>query len=228
MKFTKSLLLCITTLVVISISGCTGKTEELTTEKSKDVILSELRDVTVMINVSEDHASGVIIGADEETITIATVAHLMSGFSQGIVTFSDYKTAFANVVSCNEKEDICILKMNTSDFDAGYAKKIPVAQIDENKVAGLNAQDKVIIVGSAVGVATNATEGTLADKDYYVPDFDLRMLYLYADVVPGMSGAGVYSTDGYLIGLIAGGSDNSEAVCIKLDSVLDEWRNNND
>ena len=28
---------------------------------------------------------------------------------------------------------------------------------------------------------------------------------MYADVVPGMSGAGVYSTDGCLIGLIAGG-----------------------
>jgi len=220
MKFTKSLLLCIATVVVISLTGC-GKKEPI---KTYDDLLKELRDVTVMINAGEDHASGVVIGNDGDTITIVTAAHLMEGFNQGIITFYDGKAGFADVVLCDTVTDICLLTMKCGDFADGYAESVKCAVVADGKYASLNKSDKVILLGSAIGVAVNATEGTVADTDYYVLDFDQHMLYLYADVMPGMSGSGCYTSDGYLIGILSGGSDNSEAVCIKIDNVINEWR----
>lgn len=220
MKFTKSLLLVCVIIVVLSFSGCgTSKTED-----TLEDTLDRIRNATVMVTVGEDHATGVIVGNDNNFITIATVSHLLNGYDQGIITFFNGKAGFADVKSCNAVLDVCILAIDTRLLDSDFVSNIVPVNIADDKLEEVINSDKVLIVGSSVGVAQNTTEGTLADKDYYVPEFDQRMLYLYADVTPGMSGSGVYTMDGYLIGIIAGGSDNSEAVCININNVLSEWR----
>ena len=81
--------------------------------------------------------------------------------------------------------------------------------------------DTMYVVGSAVDAAANVMKGRFKAFDYYVPEFDQYLLYLYCDVFAGMSGSGVYTDSGFFCGLVAGGSDEGETVVIPLTDILE-------
>ena len=223
MHFTrKNIIAVIGLFFLLLLSGCKPKEEPLTEEQFIDL----LREPTVMITVGESRASGVIVGKDEECITIATVAHLMSGYDQGIITFCNGKTGFGDVFYCNEADDICLLKIAREDMTKEFVDTLSVAKIDTARYDSLETDDEVFLAGSQVGVAANVLPLTFKTKDYYVPEFDSYYMYLYGDVFPGMSGSGLYDKDGYLIGLLAGGSETSEALCIPVTDVIEVWNLN--
>lgn len=202
---------------LLTLASC-GKAEEI--PMSEEELIEELRQPTVMITVGGFRATGVIIGNDNDGITIATVYHLMEGYDQGIVTFYGGKTGFADACYSSSENDICLLKIKREDMTPEFIDSLKYAKTDVNKYESLEKGDKIYLVGSQVGVAANAVTGTFQAKDYYVPEFDQYLMYLYADVNEGMSGSGLYTEDGYLVGLLAGGSDASEAVCIPITDVI--------
>lgn len=207
---------------LLSVSSCGNEKIEPITEEE---LLENLRQPTVMITVEEYRATGVIIGNDNEYITIASVAHLMDGYDQGIITFYGGKTGFADVFYCDTANDICLMRIKKTDMTPQFADSLKVCKISEEVFEELAKGDKIYIVGSQTGVGANATTGTFVEREYYVPEFDRNCLYLYCDVFEGMSGSGAFTEDGYLIGLLTGGSDLSEAVCIPITDVIEEWRN---
>lgn len=238
----KRLWILILCFAVVLSSGCNAKTDTKTLTDSL-VSISDDSDSTfdkeefsfaaptVMITVGEYHASGVIISNNEEEIVIASVAHLLSGYDQGIITFTDMHAGFANVFYCCEEDDICLLSIKKSEMDKEFADALPTAMIDANEYGKLKADDDVYVCGSAVSGVVNITKGTFKEKDYYVPEFDQHMMYLYCDVFEGLSGSGVYNDKGYLVGILSAGSDNSEAVAIPVTDIIDRWENggiNND
>lgn len=212
-------------------SGCSNETtvsesvsvSEQATENDTDVkeeptdIYEQLRMSTVMIYAGEIHGTGVIFFKDSENIRIATVSHLMGDNDQGIIQFYSGKTGFGDVIYNDPVSDISILNIKVKDFDAEFADSIKEALCDDTKIDTLNQNDKVYLVGSAINVASNVTTGEIGSTDYYVGDYDLHMLYLYADAMAGMSGSGCFSEDGVLIGILSAGSDNSEVLCININ-----------
>lgn len=209
--------------VAIFFVGC-GK-NDTPSKLSEEDLLQELVLPTVMITVGEFHASGVIIDKSDEEIVIASVAHLLSGYDQGIITFSDMHVGFGNVFYCNEADDICLLRIPRTDFDEAYYESLKYAAIDLQAYENLTKDDTLIIAGSAISGVNSIFKGTFKAKDYYVPEFDQYMIYMYCDIFEGMSGSAVYTEDGFLIGLLAGGSDAAEAVCIPVTDVVDRWKN---
>lgn len=205
---------------LLMVTACGDKKTEL----SEEELIEQLRQPTVMITVDEYRASGVIIGNDEDYVTIATVAHLMDGFDQGIITFCGGKSGFANVFFIDTESDICLLRIKKEDMTPEFANSLPTVSLDVSKYEELVKGDTLYIVGSQVGVAANIVKGTFEENNYYVPEFGRYMMYLYCDVFEGMSGSGVYTKDGTLVGLLAGGSELSEAVCIPITDVIEEWR----
>ena len=179
-----------------------------------------LQKPTVMITVGSSHASGVIVRNDYAGVVLASVTHLLNGYEQGIIRFADGHAGFADIVYSDEKSDITLLKIDRSDMDKGFADSLETVVCDEAAYETLARDDAVYVVGSAVSVAANVTKGTFKEKDYYVPEFDQYLMYLYCDSFPRMSGAGVYTTEGKFIGLVAGGSDNSETVVIELPDII--------
>ena len=205
----------------VALTGC-GKSSTGNTDN--DDILKGMREATVMITVGEYHGSGVIIGLDDEKLTIVTVAHLMEGFDQGIISFFSGKVGFADVSDIYPGKDLCFLTIKRTDMTEDFIETLTTAAYDLDRYEALTRGDKVYITGSAVSVAANISEGTFVSRDYYVADFDMDMMFLYAAVMEGMSGSGVYDSDGYLVGILAGGSDADEAVCVSLKDIIDLWR----
>lgn len=196
------------------ITACTKASET-------EVSLENIRSASVKIVVGERYGSGIIVDNNGEELTIATVWHLLEGYDQGIVSFIDGKTGFGDVVKVKADKDLCFLSMKTSDLGSDVLEDIKVAKIDEEFFEKIEPEAEVTLVGAAVSPGAVMTQGTLKAKDYYVPEFEIYMLYLYCDAFEGMSGAGCFSKDGHLIGLLAGGSEASEAVCISLKDIID-------
>lgn len=191
-------------------------------------LLEKLRQVTVMVTAGENHASGVIIGMDEEKVTVVTAGHLMKGYEQGIITFADGTVGFGDVEYSSENPDMCLMTFKNEYLDESELDRLKAAEVDMDYYEALDTDDRLILVGSAVSTGSNATEGKTAARDFYVEDFDNRMLYIYADVFPGMSGCGVFNEYGYLMGILAGGTDSGEAVAVPLDQIIEEWEKTNE
>jgi len=234
MKITTDILILLACLLLLAGCGNIENKDEPTTKehenietevtnKTSDDIIADLRESTVMIYAGELHGTGVVIGNDGETITLASVAHLMKGYDQGIVTFFSGKTGFANVVYIDDYSDICLLTMKVSDFYEDFGADIKPVTIEEERLEKLNQYDRVLLLGSAINVGVNATYGEIGSNDYYVPEYSNRLIYLYADAMSGMSGSGCYTEDGVLIGILSAGSDNSEVLCIKINDILNKW-----
>lgn len=206
-------------MLMICLTACGKETE--TSVRSQEEVITSLIEPTVMITVGEYVATGVIVGNENGKITIYTVAHLTEGYDQGIIRFYDGKAGFADVTFFDEKTDVCIMSINTEDMDADYVSGIKTATIDMGKYHGMSKGDPVYLVGSQVNVASNVMKATFEAKDYYVPEFDSYLIYLYGDAFEGMSGSGCYSQDGYLIGLVTGASDTGEVVCIPIKDYIE-------
>lgn len=235
MKIIQKVIIIIMIPIILTACGNESKNESITDSvsvtdnqdsvgintESSEGMLEELRGSTVMIYAGERHGTGVIIGNDGNKITIATVAHLMKEYEQGIVMFYSGKTGFADVSYIDTASDICIMTMNNSDFADDYGEQLKPVLTDRDKIQKLNQYDSILLLGSAVNVAANATVGEIGSTDYFVPEYSNNMIYLYADAMPGMSGSGCYTEDGYLIGILSSASDNEEVLCVKINDYLE-------
>ena len=204
-------------LLSVGCVACGDKEKAL----SEEELIKMLQKPTVMITVGSSHASGVIVRNDDSGIVIATVTHLMDGYDQGIIRFFDGHAGFADVVYSDAASDITLLRIKRSDMDEAFADSLTAVTVDEEAYKALKVDDTVYVVGSAVDTGANVLKGKFKAFDYYVPEFDQYLLYLYCDVFAGMSGSGVYTGSGFFCGLVAGGSDSGETVCIPLTDILD-------
>jgi len=208
-------ILCIMSMLFLSSCG-TGKKAMTEAE-----IIDTLIEPTVRITVGNYRGTGVIIENDDEKITIASVAHLLTGYDQGIISFYSGKTGFADVFYCDEASDVCLLRISKEDMSEDFANSIKCNEVDVKHYDELEAGDTVYLVGSSVSVAGNIVKGTCEAKDYYVPEFDAYLMYLYCYAFEGMSGSGCYDVDGNLVGIVTGATDNGEVVCIPIKDFID-------
>ena len=211
----KKIFSCLLFILCFFTVSCTKEKE------SEEELLERLRNSTVMITVGESHGSGVIGEITDSEIRIYTVAHVVTGYDQGIITLSSGYVGFADVDYCDDKSDVAILTIDKSNFADDFSLSLQGAEIDLDKYEALSKEDSIYLVGSSVGVAANVSTASFQASDYYVPEFDEYLLYLYGDADPGMSGGGAFTADGYLIGLVTGSSDTGEVVCIPIKDYIE-------
>ena len=51
----------------------------------------------------------------------------------------------------------------------------------------------------------------------------MDIIYCYCAVTPGMSGAGLFDESGHYLGILLGGSDEAEAVCLDAASINESF-----
>lgn len=188
-----------------------------------DELVDYVRPMVVMVTAGENHASGVIADISEDYVTVFTAGHLMEGYDQGIITFYTGNAGFGDVCYVSENPDLCIMTFATKFIDDSLLEKLSAARIDRNAYNRISEGDVVYLAGSALSTGSNVTKGTIASPDFYMAEFDARMLYLYADVMAGMSGCPTFDENGYLLGLLCAGTESGEAVCVKLADIIDKW-----
>lgn len=99
-------------------------------------------------------------------------------------------------------------------------KYATVAIQDNNILPSPVSGDPAILISSVNGVAKEAYEGIILEPWIYVEDFQCDMLLLKLDAEPGMSGGGVFTEQGYFLGILCGIDEDGEAAVLPAQMIL--------
>ena len=199
-------------------TGITGS-EEVLAESRQDTDLCEaqegqdmelyLRQATVQIQGSKYLGSGVIWAQEEDDLIIATAAHVTADNEPLTVQFVQGEPLEAKLSYTAERMDLAFLKVELEQVqEQGISWQ--TARQDQAVCDDLAAGEELLIMGSVEETADRAYSGSVTESWIYLEDFDNYMLLGHAYAIPGVSGGGVFTIDGILVGILCGGNDADE------------------
>lgn len=168
-----------------------------------------LRQATVQIQGSQYLGSGVIWAAEEEYLVIATAAHVAADNEPLAVQFVQGEPLTAELSAVEDRVDLAFLRV---DRALVQEQGIPwqAARQDQKVCDALAAGEELLIMGSIEETADRIYSGSVTESWIYLEDFDNYMLLGRAYAIPGVSGGGVFTADGILVGILCGGNDADE------------------
>ncbi|MCR5100347.1 MAG: serine protease [Butyrivibrio sp.] len=198
----------------------------------------------VAIHAVDMFGAGSIWEINEDFITVVTNRHVVkkwieSGTDDSVcnVIFFTGRVTEAELLGYDEEFDIAFLKVNTGQISDTELIRLRKVRRDEKALEALEKGDSIIVTGSVhnivmeayqnnfningndTDVATKGYAGTVINPDIYVTDMDMKMIYANCYAETGMSGGGAFDVYGNYIGMLTGGSDENEAVCIRLTDI---------
>jgi hypothetical protein len=128
------------------------------------------------------------------------------------VTFENKESCSASILKENKEMDVVFLSVEKDDVSEDYCS---VSDISTDSDAALSLGQTIYMVDANTG---DTYAGSIANPSVYSEDFNMDMIYCYCDVTPGMSGTGLFAEDGSYLGILLGGSDEAEAVCLDVSN----------
>lgn len=168
-----------------------------------------LKQVTVQVRGPQYMGSGVIWATGEDALVIATAAHVTEDNSPLAVQFGQGDSLEAWLCYVSEQVDVAFLEVSLEEV---CRQEIiwQTARQDKESCDRLEAGEPLLIMGSIEESADRSYSGSVTEPWIYLEDFDNYMLLGHAYAIPGVSGGGVFSQDGILVGILCGGNDTDE------------------
>lgn len=199
-------------------TGITGA-EEVLAEIQRDMDLCEAEDVqdtelylrqaTVQIQGAKYLGSGVIWAAEEKYLVIATAAHVAADNEPLTVQFIQGEPLAAELSEVADRVDLAFLIVDRRQVqERGISWQ--AARQDQEVCDALAAGEELLIMGSIEETADRIYSGRVTESWIYLEDFDNYMLLGHAYAIPGVSGGGVFTADGILVGILCGGNAADE------------------
>ncbi len=201
-----------------------------------------VRPCIVQIHSNGSYGAGTIWSMDEEYITIITNKHVLENWSTGdnhYVIFYDGAVTDAELFGTSEDTDVGIIRVSVDEIPYFELIHYRSVNYDMDIFNCLTVEDEIITIGSANAVKKNTGDekillygensrianevysGVIVSTDIYVTKLDKNMIYCYCYARGGMSGGGVFDSYGHYIGMLTGGTQDNEAVAIRLPDVID-------
>ncbi len=168
-----------------------------------------LQQATVQVQGPEYLGSGVIWAEKEEYLVIATAAHVVEHNEPLTVRFYRGEPVEAQPAYVADRVDLAFLTVERQQMED---QEIPwqTARQDQMACNQLAAGQELLIMGSVEETADRIYSGSVTDSWIYLEDFDNYMLLGHAYAIPGVSGGGVFTVDGILVGILCGGNAEDE------------------
>ena len=164
--------------------------------------------------------SGVIYEADEDKLYIATAGHVLHKAEETVwITFVDGLSVLSSEYWRMEQEDLAFIAVPLTSIPKESLKQYYKVNIDKESFDKIKAKDRVIAMGSKTGVAKEAYEGRLVENWVYVESFQQYMMLANVELSEGMSGGGLYDSQGHFLGVLCGKNEDGEVAVLPL-SVL--------
>ncbi len=164
--------------------------------------------------------SGVIWGASTEGVLILTAAHVLEEAEDLVrVIFGNGSEAAAEDIQIYEEIDLAILLVPWEDIPENQEKRIYRVRIDKEQFDALQAEDICLAVGFRAG-RLEGYMGKVLDPWIFMEEYGQYMLWAEAEIKPGMSGGGLFDTQGNFLGILSGGSSDSEAAVVPLSVIM--------
>jgi hypothetical protein len=206
---------------VLGLSGC-GEREEVSS--------------VVMVDVGELSGSGVIIGVEGSKAVVATAAHVLGNLDEEIDGDVNVSAGMGNGSvgvrvylggewrSCSDvwrsdDADLGILWVELSGAQVEGYSDLVAATIDKSEFDLAAEGDGIVVQGYEGGETLRSQSGMIQNPWIYTEDFQQYMLWGTADVYPGMSGCGVFSEKGFLLGILCGNNAEGDIAVLPLSII---------
>ena len=153
-----------------------------------------LRQVTVRFQGPQCLGSGVVWSVEEEMLVIATAAHVAEDNSPLTVRY------------VSDQVDVAFVEVSLQELE-NQGISWQVARQDREVCDQLEAGQPMWIMGSVEEAADRTYDGSVTQPWIYLEDFGNYMLLGHAYAIPGVSGGGVFTREGILVGILCGGND---------------------
>ncbi|WP_026422206.1 S1C family serine protease [Actinokineospora inagensis] len=198
-------------VATVSTTTAAAETASATTPTDVSAVVAKVMptvvEITSRTSTAEDIGSGVILSSDGK---ILTNNHVIDGAREITVSFSDGKTASAQVVGTDANADLAVIQ-------AQGVSGLTAAELGDS--SQLRVGDEVIAIGSPAGLQGTVTTGIVSalDRDVTIPtesqstqrglrggstgQVSYKAIQTDASINQGNSGGPLFDTAGRVIGI---------------------------
>lgn len=189
----------------------------------------------VRVQVEGHYGSGSIYKMLENEIIIVTNRHVLQYWNEdSSVTFFNGAVSTGNLAGLSDEADLGFVSIPAGNFTYEELLKyrnvrIPGGLTDNRQT---NRNEEMISEGSGMFFVDMASEwrnpvkveGEVIHPMQYLEDFQMEMLYGKGNVVPGMSGCGVFDDYGNYVGMLTGGTLQGEIAAVPVRVIEKEYK----
>jgi hypothetical protein len=133
--------------------------------------------------------------------------------------------ADAAVIGTSGQYDVGFLSVSRDQLTYEELETLHYVSADEAGYDDLQPGETLFCVGAGREAGDlEFHEGTVGDTWKYIDSFENDMLYGYGFAKAGMSGGGTFDGYGHLIGMICGGTQQSETASVPLPSIIAAYK----
>lgn len=177
-----------------------------------------VKDCVVRVNMGNAYGSGVIWGMTPETVIIVSNRHVLDYWDEknSYIHFPQGYYTEAELLGISDKYDVGFLKVDVEELGYEALEQIKYASRDIEEYEQLKPEDEIFYVGAQEGDTEGFFKGSIGDMWRYIEEFGAYMIYGYGYARAGMSGGGTFDAKGNFVGMISGGTAESETASVPL------------
>ena len=153
---------------------------------------------------------------------VLTAGHVVekgAGAEQKVkIYFSDGFSVECVDIVCSEITDLARLKLVGEDVCGQVSGDFGSAALDKESFDKMQEGEVCQILGYG-GENMLTYEGSIINPWIFVEDYDQYMIWARGEIAPGMSGGGLFDSEGKLVGILSGGNQDGELVAVPLSLV---------
>ncbi len=176
----------------------------------------------VQVRTGNYLGSGIILEIRENSLVIVSNRHQLAAGEFSVIKLYNGAEVSGRRIYLSDNLDVGFVLADISQLSYERRARLRCVTVRAGCNEQLQKGSSIFMVGSTDGVASNISEGMVADPWYYFEEFGSHMQYNYCKAKPGMSGGGTYDEHGHCVGMITGGHEN-ETASLPMKSILDEW-----
>lgn len=187
----------------------------------------------VEVKAGDAVGSAVLKGssADGERLILLTAAHVLEHLPDGelpTVILADGTERGCDSYECSASMDAAVLYLADAALVKQLEKENCFAREDRLRFDNLKDGDNCIAIGCGDGEGKSVCTGEILDNWIYMEDYGQYMIWADVEIRPGMSGGGLFDSEGYFLGILSGGSEDGQLAAVPLSLILSEFHNSLD
>lgn len=194
--------------------------------ESGQYVISGEEDLVVRILCEEKSGSGVIYTASDGQIYVITAAHVLGGQENICIRFAGKEAAAGTLLPVSTEDCVFVAGLDLA-FLRFAGEVLDERSLPASTGAGITAEEDAAQVVRLLGYdqagALQSMDAVLVEDWIYLEDFQNYMMLLAGEALPGMSGGGVFSEEGLLLGIICGEDAEGHIAVLTEDVIQAEF-----